>query len=311
MAKEHVNVRCVHGGGCDLLGLGRLLFAFASRRRRFFARGRWLGLLLGAKLVLEKVEVQGHVSALRIRTHDGVGGVLKVLLASVGHGHGSHAAAEQGVGGTVEPLREIHPAALVDHVCKRDAIALRIGDHGAGGDLIGIGVLVVDGNADHLGDSLGNLQRGDAVVFVLERVVAPDDVGDLFAVGPAGFQGGIDGVGRIHVLEVLVIGDHGSKAELAIVSLQGSFGLHADIVVGKHDAIDNLVDRDPSVGILKQMLKNLVHRSFFRMRWKPTIPGFRARGFANSNATAPMGENVAQHPRVRKLQCGTVCPETF
>ena len=266
---------------------------------------------MGAELVLEKVEVQGHVSALRIRTHDGVGGVLKVLLASVGHGHGSHAAAEQGVGGTVKPLREIHPAALVDHVCKRDAIALRIGDHGAGGDLIGIGVLVVDGNADHLGDGLGNLQRGDAVVFVLERVVAPDDVGDLFAVGPAGFQGGIDGVGRIHVLEVLVIGDHGSKAELAIVSLQGSFGLHADIVVGKHDAIDNLVDRDPSVGILKQMLKNLVHRSFFRMRWKPTIPGFRARGFVNSNATAPMGENVAQHPRVRKLQCGTVCPGAF
>ena len=113
------------------------------------------------------------------------------------------------------------------------------------------------------------------------------------------------------MLEVLVIGDHGSKAELAIVSLQGSFGLHADIVVGKHDAIDNLVDRDPSVGILKQMLKNLVHRSFFRMRWKPTIPGFRARGFVNSNATAPMGENVAQHPRVRKLQCGTVCAGAF
>lgn len=42
------------------------------------------------------------------------------------------------------------------------------------------------------------------------------------------------------------------------------------------------------------------------MRWKLTIPGFRARGFANSNATASMGEDVAQHPRVRELQCGTV-----
>lgn len=47
------------------------------------------------------------------------------------------------------------------------------------------------------------------------------------------------------------------------------------------------------------------------MRWKLTIPGFRARGFANSNATAPMSENVAQHPRVRKLQCGVVWIEAL